>query len=174
MPRNRVARRSFQRSPGRLTEWFSFAFASAATALPASTGIILTSLSAAGLAKRPFTVTRTVGTLWVMSDQNVAVEFPSGAVGRIVVSEKASTTGFTAVPDPVTEAPSDLWHMYRDWAVEGSASTNVGRPLVRIDFDSRAQRKVADGDDLLTVIANASAAQGVLFYYRARTLVKLS
>ncbi len=177
MPRGRVVRRSsggFRRSPGRLTEWFSSSFVDVESPLAANSGVILASLTATGLAKRPFTVTRTIGNLWVASDQNAAIEFPSGAVGCMVVSEKASTLGFTAVPDPVTESSSDEWLMYEDWAVEGSTSTNVGRPVTRISFDSRAQRKVQDGEDIVFVLANASATDGIFYHFRFRQLMKLS
>ena len=175
MSRNRVVRRSFsgRRFPGRLTEWFGDPFATSETALAASTFQIISSLSAAGLAKRPFTITRTVGTLMVASDQTAAGEFPSGAIGGMVVSEKASTTGATAIPDPVTEASSDEWYMYESWALKQRATPNDGSFLIR-HFDSRAQRKVQDGEDFVFVIANASAADGCVFTFMVRTLVKLS
>ncbi len=65
--------------------------------------------------------------------------------------------------------------MYQTFGVEGSTSTNVGRPVQRIDFDSRAQRKVEDGDDFVFVLSNAGiAAQGIDFWFMVRTLVKLS
>jgi len=175
MARNRVVRRSssFQRFPGRLTEWFADPFATVEQGLAASSGLILSTLSAAGLAKRPFTITRTVGQLMVASDQAAATEFPFGAVGGIVVSEKAGNTGFTAVPDPVTEASSDEWFMYQQWATEGRADAGFNNREI-FSFDSRAQRKVADGEDYLFVLANLSATDGMVFIFNVRTLVKLS
>ena len=95
MARNRVVRRSgggFRRSPGRLTEWFGDPVATDATTLAAATFQLVTGLSAAGLAKRPFTITRTVGLLSIYSDQAGAVEHVNGAFGVMVVSEKAVTT----------------------------------------------------------------------------------
>ena len=176
MPRNRqMVRRSFNRSPGRLTEWFGVSpFQTVETPLGASTGLIALVMVAAELAKRPFTITRTVGLLTVQSDQNAAVEFPFGAFGALVVSDKAIATGFTAVPDPVTESESDAWFLYQSWSCEGSASTNVGRPVQQFAFDSRAQRKVQDGEQFAFVIANSSAADGVNFFLNMRMLVKLS
>ena len=177
MPRGRIVRRSFsgvRRSPGRLTEWFGLTFLSAEVALPANSFIIDSTFDADELAKRPFTITRVVGELAVLSDQNVAVEVPFGALGMIVVSEKAAATGATAVPDPVTNVDSDQWFMYMQWAAEGSASTNVGRPLQRYPFDSRAQRRVQDGENLAVVIANASAVDGAQYVLNFRMLVKLS
>ena len=176
MARNRgqVVRRSFSRSPGRLTEWFGKVFVSDGVTLPASTFVIDSSLDATEKAKRPFTITRTVGLISVQSDQNVAVEIPFGALGMRVVSDKALATGATAVPDPVTQVSDDAWFLYQAFAAEGSASTNVGRPIMQYQFDSRAQRKVEDGEDLVIVVANASAADGLIYVLNFRVLVKLS
>ena len=177
MARNRIVRRSggFGRGgSGRLTEWFGDPFQTVEGSLPANSFVVVSALLAAGLAKRPFTITRTIGMISILSDQNVAVEVPFGAVGGIVVSEKAVATGATAIPDPVTQVNSDLWFMYQSFAAEGSASTNVGRPIEHFPFDSRAQRKVEDGDDFVFVISNASAADGLQYIFNVRTLVKLS
>ena len=175
---NRIIRqsRSFGgavRSRGRLTEWLASANVTGATTLPAASFVLTQSLSAAELAKRPFTITRMVGQILVRSDQFAAREFPFGAVGGIVVSAKASTTGATAVPDPITEEGSDEWFMYQSWGVHGVNSASEP-PLMAYPFDSRAQRKVQDGDDIVIVVANASAAFGVDFVLKFRMLVKLS
>ena len=176
MARNRVARRSFGRSAGprRLTEWVARTFNVDGIVLPANTFAIDSLFGAPVLAKRPFTITRVVGLLSVQSDQNVAVELPFGALGFAVVSDKAATTGVTAVPDPVTEGSSDLWHVYQSFSAEGSASTNVGRPLMQFPIDSRAQRKVQDGENCVAVIANASATDGLIFTLNYRILFKLA
>ena len=177
MPRNRVVRRSFggaRRSPGRLTEWFADPFPSDMFLLPANSFIILSSLTAAGLAKRPFTITRSVGMLFVTSDQAAANEEPFGAVGGMVVSDKAVATGATAVPDPVTQASSDEWFLYQQFALQQRATAAVQASQNVFTFDSRAQRKVQDGEDFVYVVANASVADGVLMQFMVRTLVKLS
>ena len=171
MPRINV-RRSFsgRRSPGRLTEWF--AGVPAATVLLGNT-FTFTSLNAAGLAKRPFTITRSVGLLSVLSDQNAAAELPFGAMGMMVVSDKAVATGATAIPDPITEQASDMWFMYQAFSCEGTLSSNAGRPIQQFAFDSRAQRKVQQGEDVVIVWANGSV-DGMTFISNFRQLVKLS
>ena len=176
MARNRTARRSFgfRSSPGRLTEWVARPFSTAGVALAASTGLIDTAFSTTSLAKRPFTITRVVGLLSIQSDQNAAVELVFGALGFAVVSEEALTAGFASVPNPVSNPDSDLWHVYQSFAAEGSSSTNVGRPIMHFPFDSRAQRKVADGQDCVAVIANSSAADGLTYVLNYRMLLKLS
>ncbi len=176
MARNRVIRRSSglaRRSPGRLTEWFGHGFGVDASTLAASSFVIQTSLSAAALAKRPFTITRTVGTFSLFSDQAGAVEHPMGVVGAMVVSDKAVATGATAVPDPVTQVDSDEWFLYQ--ALVGPQSTAIDGPgPTFVQFDSRAQRRVQDGEDIVFVVANPNSVDGLRFYLTFRMLMKLS
>ena len=172
---NRIAtnRGSFsRRSPGRLTEWFASPDASGGTTLAANTFVQYAVLTAAEKAKRPFTVTRTVGSIWVRSDQVAAEEDPLGAVGFIVVSDKASATGPTAIPDPITQEASDEWFTYRAFASQGGPI--LGAPLIEHQFDSKAMRKVADGEDINIVVTNADSGAGLVFILKFRMLVKLS
>ena len=158
---------------GRLTEWIGSTPRSAPIALAANTFVLDQLLGGLGLAKRPFTITRTVGTIFVLSDQTAARETPFGAMGMMVVSEKAATTGATAVPDPVNEISSDEWFVYQAFAALGTGSV-AEPPLMAFPFDSRAQRKVPDGATFVVVIANESAADGLLYMLRFRMLLKLS
>ena len=176
MARNRVVRRSFGsrgRSSGRLTEWFGKVFATDNVVLAASSFVIDSSMDALEKAKRPFTIMRTVGSIWVNSDQVSATEQPMGAFGMMVVSEKAVTTGATAVPDPVTQVASDEWYVYQSFAASGANSAAYNGSQF-IQFDSRAQRKVQDGEDIVAMVANASAANGLFYILNFRFLVKLS
>ena len=81
------------RGQRRATEWFASANVTGVTTLAAASFLFSQSLTAAELAKRPFTVTRTVGSIWVRSDQVANTEDPFGAIGFRVVSEKAIATG---------------------------------------------------------------------------------
>ncbi len=157
--------------PRRQTEWFPSSDSSAAAALAAATFVFDQSLTTAEKAKRPFTVTRTVGSLFISSDQSAAIEFPFGALGFIVVSDKASATGVTAVPDPITQEGSDGWFVYRSFGVSGNPEE--GRVLHEFPFDSRAQRKVQDGEDIAVVISNASV-HGLSYILKFRLLIKVA
>ncbi len=171
----RVVRRSsgFRRSPGRLTEWIGIPFQTDATTLPLSSKVIHSGLTAAGKAKLPFTVTRSVGMISIFSDQAGAVEHPLGAVGAVVVSDTASALGITAVPDPVTDVSSDFWLMYQSFV--GPQNTAIdGAGPTHFPIDSRGQRKIADGEDLLVIIANSNAVDGLRYVFNMRFLVKLS
>ncbi len=176
MARNRgMVRRSFGRSsPGRLTEWLSSADATDVIPLAANSIVLDSSLTTAELAKRPFTITRLVGSIWVQSDQNVAPEVPFGAIGLIVVMETAVTAGVASLPLPFTQAENDGWFAHQFFAAEGSASTNVGRPLERFSYDFRSQRKVEEGMNIAVVVQNGSATDGLNYISQFRMLIKLS
>jgi len=64
----------------------------------ASTAVLVSSLSAAALALRPFTVVRTRGSMFLETDQQAASEFYQAAIGCCVVSDQAVAIGVTAVP----------------------------------------------------------------------------
>ncbi len=143
----------------------------------AATKVLLTSLNAGALALRPFTVVRTRGLLYLRSDQVVATEEQSGAYGEAVVSEQASAVGITAVPGPVSNADSELFHVFQAIATAFFFSSAAGMGVNGAGFviDSKAMRKVEDGQDLITIYesdaAAVSAGQVVKTY--SRLLVKL-
>ncbi len=165
----RVFRGAGQR---RATEWLFRTFSSGDTTIPAASFIFDSSLTTAEKAKRPFTIIRTIGLLSVRSDQNAAIEWPFGALGMQVVSEKAVATGVTALPDPVTEGASDTWFVYQDWQ-SGTINTSE-RTVYDYPFESRAMRKIEEGFDVAIMIANASALHGVQYVLNFRMLIKVA
>ncbi len=60
--------------PKRQTSWFNSADLTTFTTLVAGTAVLHQTLTAAELAKRPFTVVRVRGTIWVITDQAVSSE----------------------------------------------------------------------------------------------------
>ncbi len=93
-----------------------------------------------------------------------------------VASDKAVTLGATAVIDPVTEAQSDLWFQYMPFAcgIKLSASGIAIDAWTHYPFDSRAQRKVEEGQDIAIMVANASADDGLFYILNFRMLIKLA
>ncbi len=170
---DRIIRSRFpSRGKRRETEWFASADAVALTTLAAATFTLDQSLTAAELAKRPFTVVRTVGSIWVKSDQKAANESPFGAMGFLVASEKAVALGVTALPDPITQEASDSWFVYQQVAASGGPEE--GRPFDRYDFNSKAMRKVQDGEDIAVMVTNASSTLGLQFVIKFRLLIKVA
>ncbi len=175
-----MARRQFnirgRQAQRRKTEWLGLEFVSAPGTVPLGSKLLVASLDATELGKLPFTITRTIGMLTVNSDQNAGMENVSGAFGATVVTERALITGIGSLPDPVTEVNSDTWFLYQDYVfiqIIRDTPAQHGTPLFQYKFDSRAQRKVEEGEQVAFVIANSSTAFGVSFYVQLRMLIKL-
>ncbi len=158
--------------------WFTRA-GSNNTLAAASTATILTSLNAAALALRPFTVVRVRGVLRMRSDQVALQETQDVAYGCAVVSDQAVGVGVTAVPTPATDDGSDLWYVYQrilNDLVRDVAGAGAGplRPIGQfIEFDSRAMRKVEDGQDMIEVAETSSVSSGASIQSYARFLIKM-
>ncbi len=93
------------------------------------------------------------------------------------MTSRALTVGITALPDPVTESSADFWFLYVPWAtgvrIESVAEQSHSATTWSKVFDSKAQRKVEEGEQLAGIMANASSAQGVEFQIQLRMLIKL-
>ena len=174
MPRiNRAAFRAAVRSR-RETLWIAGPDETAVTAIGASGTDLQSSLNTVSLALRPFTVTRTRGLIWLASDQEAASEVVHGAYGLAVVSAQAVAIGVTAIPTPIIDQSSDLWFLYQQVVSAVSANAPTGGEVGRVfEFDSKAMRKVEDGQDVVAVFENGSSAFGLTYFAAFRMLVKL-
>ncbi len=176
MPR----RRSFVRGAGairraRETTWFS----TPPTVFNVAAGSALQgfSLNAAALAKRPFTILRTHFHVGWISDQIIASEAQFGAVGMCIVSSQAAAIGVTAVPTPLTDIGSELWYLHQVLTSFFTFSSAVGtdsQGMTSIDIDSKAMRKVNEGEDALIVFENAASpnSEGIDYLVAGRFLIK--
>ena len=155
----------------RETVWFGATVL--ANTLASGTPVFVAALNAAGLALRPFTIVRSRGWSYVVTDQEAADEVQSAAVGLAVVSDQASAIGVTALPTPVTDSASDLWFVY-DWNASDfrfGDATGFGKVGNFREIDSKAMRKVEDGQDVVQVVENTGT--GADFRIFVRMLVKL-
>ena len=154
--------------------WLSIA-PTTTTITAAGTSVLFTGFSAGALALRPFTIVRTRGTLAIRSDQAVATEVFQASLGLAVVSDQAIAIGVTAVPSPETDRDSDLWFVYE--TLEGffvlSSAIGIYEAQIRKEFDSRAMRKVEDGQDVATVLETSSISAGCVILKAGRMLLKL-
>ncbi len=140
----------------------------------ANTAVLINSLNAAALALTPFTVVRTRGIWSVRSDQTAATEQQMVGLGSAVVSSQASAIGVTAVPTPMTDLGSDLWYMIELWASTFVVNSAIGTEVYQSKaYDSRAMRKVEEGQDLVFVLENSSVTLGTTVLHVARSLIKL-
>ena len=163
--RSRVGRRE--------TLWFSGPDETALTIVAAGGVDFQSSLNAAALALRPFTIVRVRGLLVLQSDQEVTDEEPFGAFGHCVVTDQAVAAGVSAIPSPITDQASDVWFTYVFGAAGFHVSALSSNPeQYRVEFDSKAMRKVESGMDVVTVFENASSF-GLEYVALWRMLVKL-
>ncbi len=141
----------------------------------ASTAVLVGSLNAAALALRPFTIVRTRGTLFMQSDQQIASEDQDVAFGQAVVSDQAVAIGITAIPTPSTDDGSDLWFVYERLFNSLVFATAAAFDRIGVErvVDSRAQRKVQDGEDMIIVAETSSISSGAALFNYTRVLIKL-
>jgi len=157
----------------RETLWFSVI--ETLTVVATGTPVLLGTLNAAALAQRPFTFVRSRGFVYVDTDQEAADEHQSAAVGQAVVSDQATAIGVTAVPTPVTDSNSDLWYVY-EWAVSDfkfGDGTGFGRVGNGVQIDSKAMRKVEEGQDAITAVELGATSSGATVTLVIRNLIKL-
>jgi len=167
------------RSGGRKreTQWLELPTISFVLAA-ANTPALLLALTTAEKALRPFTIIRTRGTFLTISDQTSATEYYDTAIGGCVVSDQAVAIGVTAVPTPTTDRASDLWFLYEetkglfDFATGIGFQENMG-PGSMQSFDSRAMRKVEEGQDVIIVGENSGESGGATTRLSGRMLIKL-
>ncbi len=158
----------------RQTRWLDIPSSRTTLAL-ANTAVLVTSLTAEELALRPFTVVRTRGLIGIESDQGAVTEPQIASMGFAVVSDQAVAIGVGAVPTPETERASDLWFVFESIYNTLRVNTSVGFEnfLQQKDFDSRAMRKVEEGQDIAVVIENSALTLGSIFWLSGRLLIKL-
>ena len=176
MPRRRLygSRAPMIGGAKRQTNWF---FLSAATTAINGSAVLVASLNAAGLAKRPFTVVRTHLMVYLRNDQLGASELVIAGVGMAVVSEQSSAVGVTAVPTPTTDLASDLWYLHRLMASSVQFSSVVGVQSTigqSVQVDSKAMRKVNDDQDVILVVEGDASQAGGTITTMGRFLVKES
>ncbi len=166
-----------RRGPKRKTFWLGSSPATGFTTLSGSTKAIALSFSGAQVsAFAPFTIVRTVGLLAIRSDQVAAGENQLGAFGQMVITELARAAGAASIPGPATDSADDMWYQFGWFAnrfdfLDATGFAPNGAQLFA--YDSRAQRKVEDGQALVNMIENL-ATTGMQFWMSDRTLIKVS
>ncbi len=160
---------------GRKTFWFSGVIDKTNLAA-AGSAVLITSLNAAALALRPFTIVRTRGYWGMFADQLAASEDQSAHYGSIVVSDEAVAVGVSAVPTPVAQSSSS-WIHFDGAAQRFEVITAVGAfpqwiPQ-RYVIDSKSMRKVEEGQDLIQVIEAGPNSAGATLFTFTKVLIKL-
>ncbi len=86
------------------------------------------------------------------------------AMGGVVVNEPAFVAGSASMPDPITEIQDDVWAFISTVSV-GTLPRGVGQDDIK--FDSRAMRKVEEGQRLAIIVSNGTDGNmGLALYIR--------
>jgi len=158
----------FNQSQRRKTEWVASSVPAGVNALANNT----IAFDQQSDINEPQTLIRTRGYLFVQSDQTAAREEAFGAFGIAVVKTPAAAIGVTALPSPLDEMGDDVWYVWVPWACTGQP-TGFSETVFSMPFDSKGQRKLADGDTLVALIQNSASGFGVEFEMFWRELVML-
>ena len=154
------------------TFWGRSPSASGTTALAATTAVLD---STAVPVVEGETIVRTRGMIHIASDQQSAVENVVGAVGMLVASNPAVAVGVGSLPTPDTDSDSDLWFMHQYFA-DRSAVDGAGLDWTNgfktFPFDSKAMRKMEDGQTLCVIVENSSIT-GMLYILQYAVLFKV-
>ncbi len=177
--RSRHTKSSFRpgRGSGRLTEWAAVTSGAAFT-VPGVSVILFASFSQATLAALGnLTLVRIRGLIHWGTDlgASIGIEKPFGAFGIAVVKEAARAVGVSALPLPFTDASDDMWLAHQflgaTGGLVGGGEGGGGWVDQYIDMDSKAMRKIEDGDAIVMIFENGSiAAVGARVNFNGRFL----
>ncbi len=172
---NRGRIQSFaRRGPRRQTDWAFGFITTARVAVPASSKVLLASLTAALIDPfRPFTIVRTRGILLIESDQTAVSESQMGGVGLTFVSEPARVAGAASLPGPTTDFGHEGWfmHQFVTSRVEVASAIGAQNPAgTQYVIDSKAMRK--DGDALVLMAENTNGTSAFTVTVFLRLLMK--
>ncbi len=175
--RNRgfIQRSGSRIAPRRATQWAASADIAATQLLAAGATVLDQSFSQATLIEiGPSTIIRTRGIIWVGMDQSAASEQAFGALGFAVVSEQARAAGVASLPAPITNESSDLFFVHQFFGAPVFVGTDASLlQWYQYAFDSKAMRKLQEGDAIVVLLENASATAGCQYILKYWMLFKL-
>ena len=156
----RIARTGFRRTKRPGGTWSRLIIEP--VAVPAASKV----LASVGLLSNPGigeTIRRTLGGVYVTSDQNAAVENQHGAAGMIVVSDLAIAAGAASIPGPATDSDDDGWFVWQGFSQRLLFGTNTGfRDAGRwYPYDSRGMRRTEEGFGFAIMFENADPTHGI-------------
>lgn len=134
------------------------------------------SLSAGSLAinsgSDDVTLKRVRGSIWLYPNTPFDTsQIFAGAVGIIKCTDRAATVGVTALERPWTDGDADwIWHAYFQFGYfQAAVDTAINNPGIRLEIDSKAQRRMDNTEQIAIVLENQGTTQ-VNFIYGTRCL----
>ncbi len=121
----------------------------------------------------PFTITRTVGIAAIAFDEDFILDQDIFcAWGGVVVKERARVAGTGSMPRPIVNIGDDGWFWHQP-VCEFIESDFTGRSGLAVTIDSRAQRKVEDGDAIAFLLEIDGTSDAIEQAMMVRILCKL-
>ncbi len=157
-------------SRGRIAPSWTYTQSSAPTTVAAGSITLLATFTPA--TEFDVTVLRTRAHIEVFSDQSAGVEFQCGAFGMCVVSDRAAAAGVASLPRPSSDGGDDIWFLHQPFMTHGTAAISAFTNWM--DLDSKAMRKVENGQVIVVLVENFSGTTGLLFQDSIRVLAKLT
>jgi len=174
MARNiRSNRGSFVRGARRATTWVGAADVASQTNITANTSVLHQTFTTI---LTPFTVVRTRGLIAVSADQEAADEIQIGAMGFLVANDAAVAAGAGSLLAPIDDNGDDAWFVWQALAGEMRFLSAAGAEpqwMTTYHFDSKAMRKVEEGQSIGVLIQNAHASAAFNIWMQFRMLLKL-
>ena len=177
MPRTRDTsyRYGARGTPRRQTEWIA-ATVNFTDFTAAQSRNLITFSQAALVDLVPFTIIRLVGLLTVAFDTNfITNQTIGGAVGMQVVNESARAVGVSAMATPFSDASDDVWfyHQFFSGIIDDRADSDILVSANQFVINSKAQRKVVDGQAIAFTAEGAGEPDGFDIAIGLRILCKL-
>ncbi len=119
------------------------------------------------------TILRTHLAIWVGSDQAAGYEDQALCIGMRAVSDVAFALGITGVPGPFTEGGDDGWMLHKSIFQEGHTA-GPALPGYLYVVDSKAMRKLQDGETMALILENHHATESLKFAASVRMLSKVT
>ena len=166
-------RRTFAGGTRRKTSWVGPADQGHVT-VATNTSVIIASFDPQVQGLPQPTIVRTRGQISLVPDATSADVRIVGAYGLGVVSREAFVAGTAAIPDPFDEAGWDGWFVWRSFGMAWDFSDNTGARFSQMnqEVDSKAMRKVTDGEIVVFMASSQAGAYDIVM--PLRMLVKLS
>ena len=169
MARRQFGSRGRSGGPRRLSTWVGSADQGYLN-VTAGSKIIHQSLTMAGSSLDPdATVVRTRGIISVRPTVFTADVDIIGAVGFTIVSVRAFNAGIGSILGPWTDLGADVWFVWQpiSFSLEvGSAADTTFVSSVDIPFDSKAMRKMTNGEVMVVAVESESAAFSISIPFR--------
>ncbi len=108
------------------------------------------------------TAIRIVGNL--TTDHTASAAGGAAVIGAAVFADAAVAAGVASLPDPLTDIEDDIWTFIRGVPYPAAATRRVA------EFDSRAARKIEEGQQLVFILANSAAGASSTLQLYVRVL----